>query len=495
MSNFGVNLQKSAFGELAVAEPTQMVALQFPYNLNAAQAIPFPGNGGTITNGDTHANVSTGTNSDGFALILSRDVLKYSPGEGALARFTAKFTAGVASSEQIAGAGANLNGFFFGFDGASFGVLRRSAGLPEVRDLQITTASTTAEDITITLDGDADATVTVTNSADVCITAREIATHNFASLGVGWGAEAHGDTVTFVSLDAASHPGTYSLSGATTAVGSFSSSIVGVSATDSWTAQTAWNIDKMDGAGESGMTLDKTKGNVYQIHYQWLGYGAITFSVEDSETGEFQDVHIIKYGNTNTIPSLANPTLPLTIEARNLGNTSDLTVSSSSMAGFSEGKETFLGPSFAASNLFTIGNVTTEEPVLTIRNKRVYQNTINQVRIIPEFVTFVSNLNDARGNTVFRVYANATPENLCSYSDVATNSSVVEKDTAGLDFDISVAQLQNTFILSATDSEIFNISQLKGKVAPGSTLMITAQPSKGHATNEVGATINWKELF
>lgn len=490
-----IMLPLTAFGELAVAETTPVVQLQFPYNINTGQVVSFPGNGGSVTNGDGHANVSSGTSSDGFALVLSRDVIKYNSGQGALARFTAKFTTGVADSEQIAGAGNNLNGFFFGYDGADFGVLRRTGGQPAVRTLTITTASTTAENVTITLDGDADATVAVTNSNDACITAREIAAHSYASLGVGWGAFSVGNTVVFISLDTAVHSGSYSLSSATTAIGSFATTITGVPATDSWTNQEDWSVDKMDGTGASGVALDTTKGNVYQIRYQWLGYGLISFYVENPSTGEFQLVHKIEYANAHTAPSLDNPTLPLTLEVRNFGNTSNLTISSSSMSGFIEGKERDLGPNFGADRLFTIGNVTSEEPILTIRNKQIYQGSINQVRVLPEFITLISNLNDARADTTFRIYIDATGENGCSYSDISTSSSVVEVDTTSADFDTSESTKQFTFITTATQSLLINLTTLRDKLNPRSTLMITAQPSKAHATNEVGATINWKELF
>ena len=46
-----VERSNTAFGEVSMAEPTPQVQVQFPYNINTAQLIIFPGNGGTITNG------------------------------------------------------------------------------------------------------------------------------------------------------------------------------------------------------------------------------------------------------------------------------------------------------------------------------------------------------------------------------------------------------------------------------------------------------------
>lgn len=43
--------------------------------------------------------------------------------------------------------------------------------------------------------------------------------------------------------------------------------------------QSSWNIDKLDGNGQSGVTIDPTKGNIYQIEFSWYGYGQIVFGI------------------------------------------------------------------------------------------------------------------------------------------------------------------------------------------------------------------------
>lgn len=104
-----------------------------------------------------------------------------------------------------------------------------------------------------------------------------------------------------------------------------------------WIPQTSWSEDVMDGTGPSGMILDPTKLNVYQIQYQWPGAGQINFFIEDDDTGDYICVHRIKYTNRNIVPSVTNPTLPLSLHSENSGNTTNLTIKSSSMAAFTEG--------------------------------------------------------------------------------------------------------------------------------------------------------------
>jgi hypothetical protein len=52
--------------------------------------------------------------------------------------------------------------------------------------------------------------------------------------------------------------------------------------------QSAWNIDKLDGTGTSGYTLDLAGGYVSQIDFTWYGYGDIEFNylVLDSATNK-----------------------------------------------------------------------------------------------------------------------------------------------------------------------------------------------------------------
>lgn len=483
----------TSFGEVFVAEPTPIVQLQFPYNINTRLILTKENNGGTVVQSNDHAVISTGASATSRAILESKTAVKYNTGQGVNNKFTALFTVGKAGSFQGAGIGDESDGFFFGYDETSFGVLRRRGGSPEVRTLTVATASSTAEDVTITLDGVVSVDVTVTNSNDTAVTAKEIADHDYGSVGNGWIASAVGNTVIFISFDAAAKTGSFTLSGAATAVGTFAQTTAGVDSTDTWIPQASWNGDVMDGTGISGQDLDPTKGNVYQIQFQWLGYGLITFSIEDQMTGHFIMVHRLQYGNTNTETSISNPTLPLCVFAINTLNTTDIVVKSASLAGFVEGKEALLGIPLSAGNLFAIGNVTSEEPILTIRVKDVYQGRINRVKIVPVELTLVSNLAANNSNTTFRTYIGAIPTNGVSYSDVDSANSVVESDIDAEDF--LDGELQTTFILAKEETKMIDLSLIEDIIRPGTIFMVTAQASKGNASNEVGASINWKELF
>lgn len=482
---------KTAFGELLVAEPTPIVQLQFPYNVNEAVAEIRENNAGTVTQADSMAVLQSGASANSAAQLLSLVPVKYNAGQGALARFTALFTTGVANSEQTAGVGTIGDGLFFGYDGAAFGVLRRSKGHPEIQTLTISAGATNSGNITINLDSQA-TLVAVTAGDSIREVAVKIAATAFKDAGLGWTATIDNDTIIFVAWSDGDKSGTFSLvdTDTTLAAGSFAETVTGVAATDNWEPQTTWNVDKFDGVGPSRKTLDPTKGNVYQIQYQWLGFGMLTFSIENSESGEFQVAHQIRYANANVEPSLQNPTLPLCVMSKNAANTSNLTIKTSSMAGFVEGKDAKL-PLFNAddSGLTTVG-FATELPILSIKNQVVHQSVINRVEIEASLLALSTSSNKP---VIFRFKLDPTLTGSVAFApvDAATSVAAIDKAATGLTGGRQVF----TTPLSLTDSEKVNLKDLIEKLRPGSILTVTAQLASAGSGQEVAAALNWEELI
>lgn len=476
----------SAFGEVSVIEPTPIVHLQFPYNINPTIVQTQENSSGSTSVLNNKAQVSTGAAANSSARLQSKIPIKYQPGQGGLARFTAVFTTGVTGSTQYIGVGDIGDGFFVGFNGATFGLMRRQGGSPEIRTLTVTTGSSDAENITITLDGDVKNDVAVTNTGDVTSTANEIAAADYSDVGTGWEATVVGDKVVFVSYDAAAHTGGYSLSSATSAIGTFAQTVVGVAPTETIVAQSSWNVDPLDGTGPSQMVLDQTKGNVYQIKYQWLGYGMIFFAIENPQTGNFQDFHHIVYANANLNPSVDNPTMPLYIESINTSNTSDIVVQTPSMGGFIEGRKNGLNITHGKTTTANTFTASAQTPVLTIRNKKVYQGVINKVRTRVSFAG-LSQDSTKTSNVIFTLNSTLTG---ASFSDVSSNTSTVESDDSATS--ISGGQLAFAQGISRTDKTVFTLSE-DVVLNPGDSLTISIIPNA--ANPDVTAAFNWVDDF
>ena len=86
-------------------------------------------NGGDATNGGGQATFSTGTDANGEIKAITTRTVTYHPHSENYAAFTAIFTQGIGNSFQRIGLYDDNNGFFIGYEGAEFGVTKRSGGV------------------------------------------------------------------------------------------------------------------------------------------------------------------------------------------------------------------------------------------------------------------------------------------------------------------------------------------------------------------------------
>ena len=373
------NAPQSAFGENLTAKMTPTAQLNFRVGVDIAgfsETHEF-GAGAQVTSDGIQAKVESGTGNNGFARLKSRRVGRYHPGAGTLGRFACAFGTPDADSSQIAGLGDEENGYFFGYDGTQFSTLRRQGGRRHIQTFTITGLSL-GGNITVTLDGNGEVVAT-TALGTVEEQAQEIALHDYSGVGQGWSAYALGATVWFVSDRAAVQGGVYDIAaGATGLTYTTNEERGGLAANQNWRSSSMWSLDAMDGTGPSGITLDPSKGNVYQIEFQWLGYGAITFSVANPATGAWIAVDRIEYSNTATAPHTDNPSMPLYFECRNdpIGVTStEMLVSSA--GSFTQGEGVDLGPSLGTEGSVSTFDAGTVTHVMSVRNDLIKNGVVN----------------------------------------------------------------------------------------------------------------------
>jgi len=339
-----------------------------------------------------------------YSTILSKREHKFRPGQGGLARFTCIFDEGSIGVQQIAGVGNLVSGFFFGVNPSNglFSILHRKSGIPSVHSLQITSASTGTQTLTIRLDG-VDFQVPIVSGTVEEVAYQICNTDDIYKLGV-WHLEQVGDTVLILS-DVPNGPrtGVYSLTSDDDVTGSFTVISTGTAVNESWTDIHNWNINKLNGYESNNMHLNYTKGNVYEIQYQ-AGYGAVIFSIEEHDHGKFIPVHEIKYSNTNIAPNISQSNMHLIWSVDSTTSTDMKTLKVSSGSIFNE------GPIRDFDNLFSDARslevTTTEERhIVTYKNLEVFKGKKNQSVMKPFVINFS---NDSGKTSIIRVYLNST---------------------------------------------------------------------------------------
>jgi hypothetical protein len=407
-----------------------------------------------------------------------------------IGRFAGFFSTPQSNSIMVAGFGTGESGFYFGYENTTFGILHSTGGVREIQTLTISAAATTGGTIVMRLAG-IDYTVTIPTSTTTNRTAYDISAQTFP----GWSTEQIGSTVIFLSSSVGDKTGDFTLTRGTAlnVVGTFAETVAGVAATDTWVPQTDWNGDTLDGTGPSGYTLDKQKGNVFQIGVQYLGFGTVSFQIEvttdDGNNADFVTVHTLGFPNTLTTPHTKNPSFPFTVAAYSSGSTTDVSVSVGSFSGFIEGIKKLTGPRMSYDNIRN--NYVKADalyPLFTVRNDYVYNGRANQ-----SVVNLVS-IGAAHGDAtpvILYVIRNATLVGPVSFAKWSTNSSTY----------VDVAA--TTCTIPANQNVVFSLPMGNGgdqilafndevTIQPGETITLAAKSVTG-TTVWVIANLNTRE--
>lgn len=473
-----VNFPKAAFGAVAVAQLKPYVAFKSTSGLEERFFETYTsGTGsfaGEVDNLPGHEfGVSSGTSVGGYGVVRTKKVLSYKPGIGYLARFTARFSAPAASQIQRAGLMNIGNELTFGYSGTTFGILRKYGGRPEIRNLAITNAANSSQTLTITLNGTA-FNVSVTNGT-AAHNAYEIAQGTFT----GWIAYNVDNSVYFEARSTGSKAGTYSVSSTGGFTGTFSQYYAGRTETDDFIPQSSWNKKTLL---NGDFVLDQTKGNVYQIQFQYLGYGALRFFVENPNTGFFELVHEIQYANANVRPSLDIPEFKLGIIAASLGGTTNVSTYTASMAGFSEVQDDFpkkihsyisaqSGIGTTLTNVLAIKKTTIANNMLTITDQRILELTASS---------------EATKPVIFEIRLNPTFSAETQWSSIDEDVPIIGTSTGGT---VTGGEVLYTIALSKSSNVALDLAGLDVILSNDDVLSVGARATNG--TVDAVSSIVW----
>jgi hypothetical protein len=175
--------------------------------------------------------------------------------------------------------------------------------------------------------------------------------------------------------------------------------------TETTVDQSSWNVDKMNGTGPSGITLDITKAQILFMDVEWLGVGTVRLGFVIN--GQFYICHKFHHANLITSTYITTASLPLRYEITNTGVTASASTLKQvcstviSEGGYElRGAQLAVGTSITAPITFAVAG--TYYPAVGIRLKAT---TLDAIAI----VTAVSILGLGNGkNYAWRVVQAAT---------------------------------------------------------------------------------------
>jgi hypothetical protein len=261
------------------------------------------------------------------------------------------------------------------------------------------------------------------------------------------------------------------------------------SVVDNKVAQSDWNMDKLDGTGDSRRTLDMTKSNILIIDIEWLGVGRVRvgFVID----GLIIYVHQFLNANNITGVYMSTPNLPLRYEIENDGTgvASDLEHICSSVA--SEGGVQSLGI-LRHKDTGTVGSLSsgTKYAVLGIRLKSA---NVGANILLESLSMALSTVNDY-GHWELKLNPTIADASSFSYSG-QTNSSVEiaigsNTNTVTVGTDIDGGYITGSIPATATIPNALRLGSLIDGTVDEIVLCFTP------ITNNISAeaSLTWREL-
>jgi hypothetical protein len=270
------------------------------------------------------------------------------------------------------------------------------------------------------------------------------------------------------------------------------------SAVDNRITQANWNVDKMNGAGKSGITLDFTKSQILWMDYEWLGVGRVRMGfVVD---GMFYVAH--EFLNTNVLSEvyMSTPNLPLRSEIINDGNgeASSMTQICSTVS--IEGGVDDLGVVRSASTDGTHVDANTENTWYAILGIQLKSNYIGEtVKLINVALQEQAGSKKLEWGLFFNptvagtfTYAGETQSAIAVARGATANTVTGGYRISGGYFESGGVQTGNA---GSTDKGTQNALLLGSTIAGVvDSIVLCARPIGGSSNTDVEGSVTWREL-
>lgn len=244
-----------------------------------------------------------------------------------------------------------------------------------------------------------------------------------------------------------------------------------------WTYQEDWSEDVRE-------DLNPQKGNVYQIAYQWLGFGDQFFAIEDNR-GAYAPVHRISYANRHNDVSVRNPSQPLTARTQNFnGSITEVSCKTPSAVSGSYGdldNSAFAFP-IGYDQLEKAIGADVETYLFTLHNPPTFASLANRLYALPQYLGVAS---DGTKSVVITVYFDATLTG-ASFVDLAPGVSPIQYDESATAFSGGFKVL--TIPLAKIDSQNVDLEKFRGLLSAGNSFTVTAR-SKNSSLITTGVTM------
>ena len=269
--------------------------------------------------------------------------------------------------------------------------------------------------------------------------------------------------------------------------------------TETRVPQTEWNIDKLDGTGVSGITLDPSKAQILWTDIEWLGLGTVRvgFVID----GVFIHCHSFHHANQIQTTYMTTASLPLRYEIANTGVTTSSSIlkqvcSTVISEGGYELRGLQQGVGTPITSPVTLTTAGTYYPVISLRLK-TSPNRLDAIVILTA-LSIMGITNNAHYN--WRVLASADTSGGGTWVSAGVDSAVEYKIDGGsvtggriLAEGYSSASNQAVTAVDILKEALFKF-QLERDGLTGTPYELTVVASASLANASIHTSMDWEEV-
>lgn len=265
---------------------------------------------------------------------------------------------------------------------------------------------------------------------------------------------------------------------------------------DETVTQANWNLDKLDGTGASGLTVDWTKTQIFVLDFQWLGVGRVRCGLDID--GLVYYFHQFDHANHQEVAYMQTANLPIRAGMTCTGTVST-TMRFICASVTTEGGETDVG----GYNFSQEGTVTASSGarthILSLRPNTTFNSIANRSKFVLESVEVLVTGNQP---VLWELVLGQAISGTTSFTDVNATYSGMEYNTAGTISGSPALVIAQGYVASAAANKgnvgrtIANKYPIAlnqaGAVHANGTLSVIVTGIGGTSATRV--SLNWREI-
>lgn len=447
--------------------------------------------GGTVTANTQGEMIATsGTTLNGYGALQTFRVISANANQKISVQFGVRFDIQDNNTDLFVGLLTIGDELSIGYQGLTFGFYYKRNGLSEIRTLGVTTAATSASDVTVTVDtivGASTACVVSVTVDTVFVNAIEIAAGLKTCLAVyPIVVEQYDNQISIFYQDDDARDTSFTFSaGSTGMVAAFTRNATGTPSTITFTA-----LEDFTHYTTLGFTLDPSKGNNFKIEYKG-GYAGCSLYIQNPVyNGRYTLLHTELVQNEMDYQFVGNHRMRLGFYVfnRDVPSTSSSMAVSHLSAGVLRLNGVFTRN--VRSVAYEQDGITNTEcnQIIGLRNRQALGGRPNNYMVFPKRIVLSNN---AARTAIFEIRGNPTITGTRNYQSVGNNLVVHVDRSTGV---VTGGRLLVAGTIAGASDKLIDLQSLDINMPPSLTISVCGYFTKTVSQdNEIAAAVTWYE--